>query len=239
MLFEKRAPNTINHRISSLSGFFTFLREVSAEQRLPIQVPNPAHKDFIKREVALPVNETQGLSLSDARRLLQLPRLDSEIGKRDQAIIGFYLYTGARIGTGCRLEVHDFIDDPNDPKIKIQEKGKGASKRIIGFNQIAADILNAYLIEVGITSGKIFKKQLNPNSKRLGNAGLAEQAMYRIVMKYLILLPNAMQEIQLHDGSLVSACRYSPHSLRATTATLLLDAGFLCKQFKSCVATLT
>ncbi|MDQ6759458.1 MAG: tyrosine-type recombinase/integrase [Acidobacteriota bacterium] len=38
-------------------------------------------------------------------------------------------------------------------------------------------------------------------------------------------LPGATKEEQLPDGSTVRRCLYTPHSLRATTATLLLDAS--------------
>ena len=34
-----------------------------------------------------------------------------------------------------------------------------------------------------------------------------------------------MKEHELEDGSIEVRCEYTPHSLRATTATLLLDAG--------------
>ena len=34
-----------------------------------------------------------------------------------------------------------------------------------------------------------------------------------------------MKEVQLPDGSPKRKCVYTPHSLRATPATLLLDAG--------------
>ena len=37
-------------------------------------------------------------------------------------------------------------------------------------------------------------------------------------------LPGAMKEMQFADGSVVWRCIYTPHSLLATTATLLLDA---------------
>jgi site-specific recombinase XerD len=43
-------------------------------------------------------------------------------------------------------------------------------------------------------------------------------------MSYLERLPGAMQEVALSTGEKVNQCIYSPHSLRATTATLLLDA---------------
>jgi site-specific recombinase XerD len=42
---------------------------------------------------------------------------------------------------------------------------------------------------------------------------------------YLGQLPGAWKEEQLPDGSTASQSVYTPHSLRATTATLLLDAG--------------
>lgn len=48
--------------------------------------------------------------------------------------------------------------------------------------------------------------------------------MYRVLMSYLERLPGAMQEKELPSGEKIQECVYSPHSLRATTATLLLDA---------------
>jgi len=49
--------------------------------------------------------------------------------------------------------------------------------------------------------------------------------MNRLLTAYLKGLPGAVQEVELPTGTKVKQCVYSPHSLRATTATLLLDAG--------------
>ncbi len=53
--------------------------------------------------------------------------------------------------------------------------------------------------------------------------------MYNLVQRYLARLPASMQEEEVtdEDGTVtkVKRCVYTPHSLRATTATLLLDAG--------------
>lgn len=49
--------------------------------------------------------------------------------------------------------------------------------------------------------------------------------MWTILRGYLEQLPGAVRERQLPDGRLVEECVYTPHSLRATAATLLLDAG--------------
>ena len=77
----------------------------------------------------------------------------------------------------------------------------------------------------GITSGVLYRGQLNPRGKKLGNAGLGETAMYHLILKYLQQLPHALHEVNGDDDTTAWRCRYSPHSLRATTATLLLDAG--------------
>lgn len=49
--------------------------------------------------------------------------------------------------------------------------------------------------------------------------------MYRLIQSFLEKLPGAMKGIELPDGRMARRCIYTPHSLRATAATLLLDAG--------------
>ena len=49
--------------------------------------------------------------------------------------------------------------------------------------------------------------------------------MWAVLKGYLEKLPNAMQERRLPDGRIAESCLYTPHSLRATAATLLLDSG--------------
>ena len=49
--------------------------------------------------------------------------------------------------------------------------------------------------------------------------------MYRIIHGYLSRLSGAMKKEQTEDGQVFEVCIYTPHSLRATTATLLLDQG--------------
>ena len=49
--------------------------------------------------------------------------------------------------------------------------------------------------------------------------------MYRVILGYLERLPNAVKEFTGKDGIPEMRCIYTPHSLRATTATLLLNGG--------------
>lgn len=219
------APKTLNRRISSVSGFFQFMRETAATEKLPITVHNPAHKDFIKRPSTDPVDETKALSAANARKLISLPVGDSPLAARDRAILKFYIFVGPRIATGCRLEVHDFRWDEKNPTISMQEKGRGTSKRTVGINYEAADAINEYIRIADITSGPLFRARGNSRSEKLGARPIGLTAMYDLIMGYLKRLPGAMIEVELADGTTAQRCIYTPHSLRATTATLLLAAG--------------
>lgn len=71
----------------------------------------------------------------------------------------------------------------------------------------------------------LFRPARSQLSDELAERRLSQRAMYAILMGYLSQLPGAMQERVLPSGEKTQVCVFSPPSLRATTATLLLDAG--------------
>jgi integrase/recombinase XerD len=224
MLRQKdAAPKTLNRRIASISGFYKYLAAAAAELRLPITVPNPAHAQFIARESTDPREETRALSASRARQLMGYPTGDSVIEYRDRAILKFYLYSGARLATGCRLKVSDFRHEDEATTIRLHEKGD--KRRTIGLHYAAAQALGEYIEAASITSGPLFRPRLNPRSKKLANRAMDPATMYRLIESYLEKLPGAIRELAHPDGSITQTCVYTPHSLRATAATLLLDAS--------------
>jgi len=252
-----KAPATLNARLSAVSGFYRFMREVSVtELKLPIQVPNPAHAQFIGRESPDPVSPTSALTLSKAKRLIASPSrdhilrddeflakrykdnpsaLDDELGvlvARDRAILATFLYSGARIGTVCSLHVADFHDDEEDPTLSFHEKGRSRSKRRIGINFVCAEAIRDYLERAKLDKGPLFRARRNPRSAKLGGRAMSQAAMYRLLLSYLERVPGAMLEEERSDGAGKRRCRYSPHSLRATTATLLDEAGVPIKRIQ-------
>ena len=215
------APKTITHRVCSVSAFYTYLREAAVELRLPINVPNPAHSQFVARGAADPVDETLALTASQARLLKSLPAGDDIIALRDRAILHFYLYTGARLSTGCCLQVSDFRWNPSDSRIRISEKGN--RRRTIGIHVVAAEALREYIEQADLTDGSLFRRQHNSRVRRLSDHGLSVRGIYRLLEMYLSQLAGAT------DSRNADANRkrriFTPHSLRATTATLLLASG--------------
>jgi integrase len=213
------APKTLNRRIASLSSFFKYLQAAAAELRLPITVPNPAHAQFLGREAADPREETRALSATRARQLMGLPFGDTLFDARDRAILKFYLYSGARLAAGCRLTVEDFHQDADGATIRISEKG--ARRRTIGLHFAAAESIQEYIAKAGFKDGPLFRPRKNSRNKTLADTPFDPSTMYRLIMGYLERLPKSTNG----GETATQTCPYSPHSLRATTATLLLGAG--------------
>ncbi len=155
------APKTINRRLASLSSFYKYLA-AAAELRLPIIVPNPAHAQFLPRSAGDPIEETQALTIARARQLMSLPAADTLLAYRDRAILKFYIYTGARLSTGCRLTVGDFRQDERGASIRINEKGQ--KRRTIGLHFSAAQAIQEYIDRAKLTDGPLFRPQHNSQS---------------------------------------------------------------------------
>lgn len=223
LLAHNAAPKTLNRRISSVSSFYKYLGAAAAELRLPIIVPNPAHSQFISRESTDPREETKALSSTRARQLVGLPRGDSVLEFRDRAILNLYLYSGIRLSTGCRLKLSDFHQEGDEATLRLHEKGD--KRRTVGLHFAAAQAIQEYINKAELKSGPLFRPRLNSRSKKLASRAMAAFTMYSLIQSYMQQLPGAVQEIAREDGTISRHCMYTPHSLRATTATLLLNSG--------------
>jgi site-specific recombinase XerD len=223
LLAANAAPKTLNRRISSLSGFLKYLAGAAAELRLPITVPNPAHAQFIAREAPDPRDETKALSVTRARQLMALPSGESVLDHRDRAILKLYVYTGIRLATGCRLKVEDFHLEEGEATLRLHEKGE--KRRTIGLNPVAAQAVDEYIRHAGLTSGPLFRPQRSPSSDELADRAMQETTLYRHIRGYSKQLTGAIKEVSCKDGTAKMRCIYTPHSLRATTATVLLDGN--------------
>jgi hypothetical protein len=81
------------------------------------------------------------------------------------------------------------------------------AQNVCGIRQ-AADVVNH-----DVSTGRLGSHWRNHDPAALGRD------------TYLIQLPSAVKEEQRPDGSTARQCVFTPHSIRATTATLLLDVG--------------
>ncbi len=117
--------------------------------------------------------------------------------------------------------MEDLHIDEGEATIRLLEKGN--KHRTIGLNPVAAQAIDEYIHRAGLTSGPLFRPQRSPSSDELAERAMSEVTMWRVIVGYAKRLPGAMKEVTGKDGKPRMRWIYTPHSLRATTAALLLD----------------
>lgn len=191
----KRA--TIRLRFSALRSFYKYLVLRRGFPASPL-----AQVELPKPERSLPVV----LNLSQMEELLALPlklpapkQAPEWLPIRDAAILELFYSCGLRISELCGLDVRevDFLGEA------IRVTGKGAKERLVPVGGPALAALQRYRREAGVTQGPLFL------SKR--RTRITQQSVDLLLKKYL-----------RHSGI---PFKVSPHKLRHTFATHLLDAG--------------
>jgi integrase/recombinase XerC len=196
---QQLARRTVARRLSAVRSFFRFLH------REDLVLANPARTvRSPKLEKSLP----QWLSRGDADRVFAVAENRAAEGgfrgPRDLAIIELFYATGMRLS-----ELHGLdMDDVDLISEQVKVRGKGRKERIIPLNTAAVTALRKYelrrgSIVGGSDRGAIF---LNQNGKRLSRRQIQE------------IVRKAVAAGAAESGM-------SPHALRHSFATHLLDAG--------------
>ena len=189
--------STIRLRFAALRSFYKFLVLRRGLGRSPV-----AEVQLPKPEKGLPVI----LSASQIDELLSLP-LRTPPGKaalswiplRDAAILELFYSSGLRISELLSLNVSD-IDFLGET---VRVTGKGSKQRIVPIGGPALTAIQRYRTDAAVTSGPLF---VSSHRTRI-----TQQAVDLLLKKYLKLSSIPF--------------KISPHKLRHSFATHLLDAG--------------
>jgi integrase/recombinase XerC len=149
------------------------------------------------------------LSIEEAIRFIESPDLDTDLGKRDRAMLELMYATGVRVAELTTLNVAD-VDFQNQ---LIRVTGKRRKQRIVPFGDPAGEAIRNYL---GVREKFLFNA---PVSKRDEDAlflnyqgtRITTRSVGRMVEKYIRICAG------MHN--------ISPHALRHSFATHLLDSG--------------
>jgi integrase/recombinase XerC len=196
-LHKKNQKVTISRKLSAVRSFFRFLvkRGIILDNPLD-QILTP--KQNKKIPVYLPVD--------DIFRLLDSIKTDTLVGMRNRAIFETLYSSGIRIS---ELEGLNVFDVDFDKKL-IRVTGKGNKERIVPIGEKAVTAIMDYRkrlkVETGIGEDHNTPLFLNKNHKRLTGRSISR------------ILEKAAKEC----GLLIPV---SPHALRHTFATHMLDAG--------------
>ncbi|HKO60205.1 MAG TPA: tyrosine recombinase XerC [Pyrinomonadaceae bacterium] len=196
----QKKKSSIARKLAALRTFFQFLvREGVVEQNPAKLVATP------RLEKKLPKH----LSIEDAIRFIETPDTDTELGKRDRAMLELMYATGVRVAELTKLNL-GHIDFRNR---LIRVTGKRRKERIIPFGEPALDALKAYLDvrDAFLNNAPISERE--PEALFLNYQGtrITTRSVGRMVDKYIRMCAGKYD--------------ISPHALRHSFATHLLDSG--------------
>jgi len=200
-LHRRNKKSSIARKISTLRSFFKYM------VREQLATSNPA-KSVSTPKVEKPLPTT--LTVDEAFRLMETPKNPSEKSisdtaknkrLRDGAILELLYSSGLRVGELVGLNLNRLDLDLGIVKVM----GKGRKERIVPVGSKAVEALKTYLEKRAVEGGE---EPLFVNSR---GGRLTARSVGRLVKKY--------------TKSSGIFRKVSPHSLRHTFATHLLDAG--------------
>ena len=199
-----RSKASAARKLSAIRAFGRYLRREGVLEGDPAALVGTP-----KREHRIPNH----LAVDEMSKLLEMPDTAGPLGRRDKAILELFYASGLRLSELCGLDV----DDLNVSSRVVRVLGKGRKERIVPFNPKASDALRAWLPDrEGLRHAPperraSRRKEREPLFLNYQGGRLSTRSVDKIVRKY------------------VAQCstRYgiSPHALRHSFATHLLEAG--------------
>ena len=162
--------------------------------------PDDAGRDV--RPPAPPKRLPRALDVDAVERLLAVPG-DDPLGLRDKALLEFLYGTGARISEAVGLAV----DDLDESTVVLH--GKGGRTRLVPLGRFARAALNAYLVR---------------SRPLLAAAGRGTPAVFLNARGGALSRQSAWTVLR-HAAETAGLTTVSPHTLRHSYATHLLDGG--------------
>lgn len=162
-------------------------------------------EDLLKRDITAMMSSPklwqlipEILNFDEVQALLDAPNTETKLGARDHAILETFYATGIRVSEICSLKINDVGDDA------IRVIGKGSKERIVPIGKPALKAIDHYLTHHrGEGDGYLF---LSRTAKPLDRVQI-----WRSIRSYA-LKAGITKPI-------------SPHSLRHSFATHLLEGG--------------
>jgi len=197
-LYRRKAMrSTVARKLAAIRSFFRYLKR---QGKVSV---NPG------KSVATPRQERRlpkQLSVDEIAHLVEMPDDSAPLGARDRAILELLYATGVRVS---ELTAIDF-DDLDLGEAMMRVRGKGKKERMVPVGSKAVAAVRSYLRRRG---------ELEPRPGSGGDAlflnfrgtRLNVRSVRRIVNRYI------------HECAIVR--KVSPHTLRHSFATHLLDAG--------------
>ena len=202
---RKCSISTRNQRLSAIAAFSIYAQ--NRDFGAAISFRNSVLKVPKKKA---PRQSRSSFTRDEVKILLELPDPRSEIGLRDRTMLCFMYASGARAQEVCDLTVGDIQFYPDRAGINIH--GKGQKIRRIGIPYDASNMLKKYIDHRKISNGTerhVFSSQTHEK--------MTVSCIEEIYSKYI-------DKAKTNNSGMFRA-NYTPHSMRHTTATHMIEAG--------------
>ncbi|MGI6468804.1 MAG: site-specific tyrosine recombinase XerD [Syntrophomonadaceae bacterium] len=216
---EELRINAIDHK--SVRDYLALLQH-QGMQRSTVARKLAALRSFVRylcRENLLPSNPIAAVATPkqdqrlpnflypiEVARLIEAPDISTPLGVRDRALLELLYATGIRVSELVGLTVADL----NQQQGLVRVSGKGGKDRIVPLGQQSSEWLSRYLKVRASLAGKSRQASKALFLNRFGGQ-LSVRGVRNIINKYV-------------DALAINA-RVSPHTLRHTFATHLLNQG--------------
>ena len=192
---KKDTNTTISRKISSLRGFYSYLRLNEKIKNNPFKLIN-----LPKKEQKLP----RFFYYNELEELFAACDTSTSLGQRNLAILEVLYATGTRVSELINIK----LEDINFSEKQIKVLGKGNKERIVFLGEYAVDALEDYL-----NDGYLFLNKYNLDYVFLNHLGnkITRRGIEDILTK-LIKKTSIDKKI-------------SPHMIRHSFATHLLNEG--------------
>jgi integrase/recombinase XerC len=205
-------------KLSAIRAFGRYLRREGVLEGDPAALVGTP-----KREQRIPNH----LAVAEMSAMLDAPDNSGPLGRRDQAILELFYASGLRLSELVGLD----LDDVNLPGRVVRVLGKGRKERIVPFNTTAAAAVRAWLsdreaVRIGVRPGSN-RGQIRV---RPGSDPQAVSARSRTKVREPLFLNYRGGRLSTRSVDKLVR-RYStrtgisPHALRHSFATHLLEAG--------------
>jgi len=190
------SPATIRRQISAARTYYTFMVGEGEVAQDPTDRLQPPKPGRSLPDV---------LTVKEINALLEAPQVDDPLGWRDRALLELGYGAGLRVSELCGLELKDLVLTEG----LVRAFGKGGKERLVPIGRNVVGSVSVYLHSVraeldrGKTQNRVLLNVRGQPLSRVGAWGIVKKAAERAEISK----------------------RVTPHTLRHTFATHLLEGG--------------
>jgi integrase/recombinase XerC len=193
---RQEQKSSMARKLAALRTFYRYLNRGKSRRT------NPAAE---VRTPKLPRRLPRVLTKDDAGALMEFPDGDGLAARRDRAILETLYSTGARVSELVGMNREDL--DLREGLVRL--RGKGRKERIVPIGDVALEAIQDYHASLKSRASRL-TPHASPVFMNARGGRLTARSVGRFVGKYSARLPGG---------------RVSPHALRHSFATHLLDEG--------------